>query len=569
MTTGHPERVGEHGDPEFLFRMFLRGAGFSEKAVRRRPVIGIANSWSELNPCNLGLRDLAEEVKRGVADAGGLALEFPTISLGEAFVEPTSLYLRNLMAMDVEEMIAASPIDGVVLLNGCDKTMPAQVMGALSANKPAISLAAGPRPLGRVEGQAVTIEHLWTFQDRRRQGELADDTWGEVEGCLNGGIGTCNVMGTATTMAAIAEVIGLALPGTALLPAVSSERRDAARATGRRAVQLAIDHLRPIDVVTRASLENAFRLVCAVGGSTNALLHLEAFAGRIGERLGFDALASIASETPMLTSVKPAGSCFLSELEGAGGVPRVMAELAPLTDMDTMAASGASWAAVAGSITRAPSPAVGTIDEPVAPAGGLTLLRGTLAPNGAVIKSATADPRLRRHTGTAVVFTGLADLRARIDDSALDVDANSVLVLKNAGPIGGPGMSESGHLPIPAKLLNAGVTDMVRISDARMSGTASGTVVLHVAPEAAVGGPLALVEDGDPIALDIEAGTLDLLVDEGKLAERRLASSEQHQQRGQPHDPTEPHPAGRGYAALYRDHVLQADEGCDFDFLLG
>lgn len=548
----------------FIHRAFLRGAGHSAAAVRRRPVVGICSSWSELNPCNAGLQGLADAVKRGVLAAGGLPLVFPTISISEPYSRPTSMMLRNLMAMDVEQMITSSPIDAVVLLGGCDKTVPAQLMGAVSAGKPALALTAGPRAVTRRhDGGALTIDDLWPKADERRRGLVSDDEWSRFEGCLNASVGTCNVMGTAVTMAVVAEMLGFALPGTALSPATSAARMAAAELTGTRVVALwagsatATPPVPAAAMITPASIENAFRVVCAIGGSTNALLHLIAIAGRAGIRVRLADLRAWGTSTPVLVDVRPSGRYLLSDLDEVGGLPALVRELAPLLHMQTPTADGRSWSAVVADLPAASGPALHPLSDPVYPDGGLAVLAGSLAPDGAVIKRSASDPRLLRHTGRAVVFDGVADLRARIDDPLLDVDADSVLLLRGAGPRGGPGMPEVGHLPIPAKLLAQGVQDMVRVSDARMSGTATGTVVLHVAPEAAVGGPLALVRDGDLIRLDVEAGTLDLLVDDAELTRRR----DDVQLPGA-------RPA-RGFDQLHWDHVLQAPQGCDFDFLTG
>jgi dihydroxy-acid dehydratase len=547
------ELLQDTGPDGLITRGFLRGSGLSPDLVRRRPVIGIANTWSELNPCNGGLRDLAAHAKRGVLAAGGLPLEFPTISLAEAFLRPSSMYLRNLLAMDTEEMIQGSPIDGVVLLGGCDKTLPAQLMGALSADKPALALAAGPRPLSRWNGDEMTVEQLWPLIDERRAGILEDEAWERLEGCLSCGVGTCNVMGTATTMAVVAEVLGMALPGSALLPASSAQRAAHAEETGHRIVARTNAGTTPSKVVGYPAIENAFRAVCAIGGSTNALIHLQAIAGRVGLHLEPADLRRISDGTPMLADVKPAGRFDLHQLESDGGVPALLHRLSALADLDCLAGDDRPWRDV---VKAAPAEArsLRTLDDPVSPVGSLVPLAGTLAPQGAILKRSAADPALCRHRGRAVVFEGVDDLRARLDDPALDVDADSVLVLRGAGPLGGPGMPEVGHLPIPRKLLSRGVTDMVRISDARMSGTATGTVVLHVAPEAAAGGPLAAVRDGDWIELDADNGRLDLDVEPAEIA-RRLA--ERRPSRAQ----------ARGYERLFRDHVLQADAGCDFDFL--
>ncbi|MFC1405506.1 MULTISPECIES: dihydroxy-acid dehydratase [Streptacidiphilus] len=544
------------GDAGFAARSFLRSGGLTSDQVRRRPVIGIATSWSELNPCNLPTRPMAEAVKRGVAAAGGIALEFPTISLAESLIHPTTMLLRNLMAMDVEEMISASPIDAVVLLGGCDKTVAAQLMGALSADKPALSLTTGPRPAGRWRGGELTIDDSWRIADERRSGLLDDRAWHEVEGCISPGPGVCNVMGTAVTLAMIAEILGFAPPGSSLLPAGSPQRLASAEQAGARAVELARDPVLPSRLVTREALTDAWRLVCATGGSTNAVIHLQALAGRAGVRLSTRHLREASRTTPTLGQVRPNGPHTLADLHDEGGVPAVVRELGPLLHLDRPTADGSNWREVAAGTAPGPGRALRPAADPVHPHGAIAVLHGSLAPRSAVIKRSAASPRLLRHTGPALVFDGLADLRARIDDPDLPVTADTVLVLRGAGPIGGPGMAEVGGLPIPAKLYRAGVRDMVRVSDARMSGTAAGTVVLHVTPEAAVGGPLALVRDGDPIRLDVPAGTLDLLVDPDTL-DRRARDTP---------PATAPRPA-RGYRRLYADHVGQADEGCDFDFL--
>ncbi|WP_153029417.1 dihydroxy-acid dehydratase [Amycolatopsis sp. YIM 10] len=535
----------------FLHRAFLRATGRSGEEVRQRPVIGICSSASELNPCNAGLSVVAESVKRGVLAAGGLPVVFPTISISEAFVRPTSMFLRNLMAMDVEQMITSSPVDAVVLLGGCDKTIPAQVMGALSAGKPALLIAAGPRPVGRFNGEVLTVDDFWPLAARRRRGELSDQDWNRLEGCLMSGVGTCNVMGTATTMATVAEVLGLALPGSTLLPATGSARQDAAVRTGARAVALAKEGRPPSEVVTAEAIEDAFRVVCAIGGSTNAMVHIAAMAGRIGAPLDF---ATWSRTTPLLGDVRPSGPYLLEDLAEAGGIPAVVKELAPVLHLDRPSASGATWADEVAAVEPKTGGALRPFDRPVAAGGALAVLTGSLAPDGAVIKRSAMDHKLLRHTGRALVFDGVTDLNARIDDPGLPVDADSVLVLRGVGPVGGPGMPEVGHVPIPAKLAREGVEDMVRISDGRMSGTADGAVVLHVAPEAAVGGPLALVRDGDLVELDVDAGRLELLVPAEEL-ERRKAEF------------TPPEGPSRGYELLYHRHVLQSPDGCDFDFL--
>jgi dihydroxy-acid dehydratase len=556
ISRGGGELFGEPSVDGFIHRAFQRGAGQSAELVRRRPVVGICTSWSELNPCNLGLDRVADAVKRGVLAAGGWPLIFPTISISEPFSRPSSLLLRNLMSMDVEQMVVSSPIDAVVLLGGCDKTLPAQLMGAVSADRPTLSVPAGPRVVQRWNGAALTIDELWTMADQRRRGLVDDETWERLESCINGSPGTCNVMGTATTMAVVAEVLGFTLVGTALHPSGSSARVAGAEHTGSRIVKAVADSVVPSALVTDQSIENAVRVTCAIGGSTNALLHIVAVAGRAGIDVTHEQLRSWTSSTPLLVDVRPSGRYLLADLEELGGVPAVMRELAPLLHMDTVTADGRTWAQVIAHLPSRNGPALRSWTDPVDPHGALAIVSGSLAPDGAVIKTTASDPRLSVHTGPALVFEGVADLRARIDDPDLDVDADSVLVLRGVGPRGGPGMPEVGHLAIPSRLLAAGITDMVRVSDARMSGTATGTVVLHVAPEAAVGGPLAWVHDGDLISLDVAGGRLDLLVEPAELA-RRAASMPVPGQR-----------PGRGYDQLHWDHVLQADSGCDFDFLM-
>jgi dihydroxy-acid dehydratase len=588
LVRGGGSLFADDGPDGLLHRAFLRGEGFSADEVRRRPIIGICTSFSELNPCNAGLPALAAAVKRGIASRGGLGLEFPTISLSEPFSRPTSMYLRNLMSMDVEEMISSSPIDGVVLLAGCDKTVPAQLMGALSADKPAVMVTAGPRPTSCWRDEPMTIDDVWPLIDDRRIGRLGDDEWQKLEGELNVGVGTCNVLGTATTMASIAEILGFAVPGAALLPANSSAQKALAERAGELIVDVVARDARPSALVTLASLENAFRVVCALGGSTNAVIHLVALAGRAGLTLSLDTLRTWGASTPLLADVRPSGRQLLADLERAGGVPALVRELAPLLDTSRPTVTGASWAAElesraaepprrpgarnlgatgpAPTVDIAAPAALRTLADPVAPAGGgLALLTGTLAPGGAVLKTSAASVALRRHRGRAVVFDGVADVNARIDDPALEADASSILILRGVGVRGAMGMPEVGHIPIPAKLARAGVSDMMRITDARMSGTATGTVIVHVTPEAAVGGPLAFVRDGDLIEVDVDAGRVDLLVEPDVLAARRAAVTEapgsEAAGRFAADRPT------RGFAWLHDQHVLQPDQGCDFDFL--
>jgi dihydroxy-acid dehydratase len=524
-----------------------------------KPVIGICNTWSELNPCHRHLRDVAEAVKRGVWQAGGLPLEFPTISLGETFLSPTSMLLRNLMAMDTEEMIRAQPLDGVVLLGGCDKTLPAQLMGAASADIPAIVVTAGPMLSGRYDHQ-----HLGACTDCRRfwveyrAGTLSSAELDVIEGALCPSTGHCMVMGTASTMASLTEALGMALPGCAAIPAPLSERSRMAEASGRRIVGMVREGLKPSRILTSEAFDNAIRVLMAVGGSTNAVIHLTAVAGRLGLPLTLEHFDQMSRDTPLLTSVRPSGRFHMEDLYEAGGVPAVMKELEPLLHGHCLTVTGSTIGTNLAQVPRAERfrEVIATLEKPFEPEGGLAMLRGNLAPAGAVIKQSAASSNLLQHRGRAVVFSSLEDLAARVDDDTLDITPDDVMVLQNAGPIGGQGMPEAGYLPIPRKLLTQGVRDMVRISDARMSGTAFGTVILHVSPEAAVGGPLGLVQNGDVIELDVARRRLDLLVPDHELNARRM----------QWRPPALAYT--RGYGKLFLDHVLQAHRGCDFDFLL-
>ncbi len=548
-----------YGDREFaayLRRTMARSMGISRELLGK-PVVGIATSPSGYNNCHRYMPELAEAVARGVLAAGGLPREFPTISLGEVFLNPTSMVFRNLMSMDVEEMIRAQPMDAVVLIGGCDKTVPAQLMGAASAGRPAIQLVTGPMMTGRHRGERLgACTDCRRFWGKFRAGEIDRQEINRVEGRLAITAGTCAVMGTASTMACIAEALGMSLPGTATIPAVDSQRLVAAEESGKLAVRLAYQPITPQQVITTQSVENAFRLLMALGGSTNAIVHLTAIAGRLGIRIAPERLNQISDETPVLVDLKPVGEGYMEDLHAAGGVGAVLRELRPLLHLDCIGVDGTTlrerldeplpW--IDRKVVRA-------FDDPVSRVGGLIALSGTLAPGGAIFKRAAATPALFEVEGRAVVFESLEDLSARIDDPDLDVRPDDILVLKNAGPHGA-GMPEAGYLPIPAKLARAGVKDMVRISDARMSGTAYGTIVLHTTPEAAVGGPLAVVRNGDRIALSVSKKRIDLLVDESEI-QRRLAAW------------SPPDRPVRGYAALYRNTVMQASEGCDLDFLVG
>lgn len=548
-----------HGDQyeHLARRAWLRSEGLTDTAFDGRPVIGICNSWSELTNCNAHLRQVAEAVKRGVWAAGGVPLEFPTISLGEMFMKPTTMLFRNLMSMDVEESISANPIDGVVLLCGCDKTTPAQLMGAASADIPAIVVTGGPMLSGRWHGQPLGsgTDGRKLFEDLRA-GRIGEEQWAEVEGCISRSAGHCTVMGTASTMASMAEALGMMLSGGAAIPAVDSRRYQLAEISGRRIVEMVREDLAPSRILTREAFENAIRTDMAIGGSTNAVVHLLAIAGRAGIELSLDDFDRISRETPYIADIKPSGTYLMEDFYYAGGLPCVLKELLPLLHGDALTVSGRSVADEVAHVEVPNRDLIRTLDAPLNPEGGTAVLYGNLAPNGAVIKQTAASPHLLRHRGRALVFERYETLRAQIDDD-LDVDENTVLVLKNAGPLGGPGFPEWGHLPIPGKLLRAGVDDIVRISDARMSGTSFGTDVLHVSPEAAVGGPLAAVQTGDEIELDVPARRIQLRVDDNEI-QRRLARR----------TIVPPH-YKRGYGKLFLDQVTQAHEGCDFRFLVG
>jgi dihydroxy-acid dehydratase len=562
--TGNGRRSSEWFDRRdldgFLHRSWLKSTGITNEAFRGRPVIGICNSWSELVNCNVHLRGLAEAVKRGVLQAGGFPLEFPVISLGESLMKPTTMLYRNLMAMDVEESIRSYPLDGVVLLTGCDKTNPASIMGAASANVPAIVVTGGPMLNGHWRGRELgSCSDCWHYNEELRAGRITEAEFEEIENSMSRSNGHCMTMGTASTMACVTEALGLTLPGAAAIPAVDSRRVQVAEAAGRKIVELVESDLKPSDILTGAAFENAIRVLHAISGSTNAILHLIAYAGRVGVDLSLGLFDDLCRSTPWLVNLKPAGEHLMEDFYYAGGLPAVMAQIADLLDLEALTVTGRT---LGENLEQAPTEIVDrdvirAADEPLDRGGSLVVLRGSLCPDGAVMKISAAESRLLQHEGPAVVFEDIHDLAARVDDEALVIDVNSVMVLRNAGPVGAPGMPEWGHLPIPAKLLKQGVTDLVRISDARMSGTSYGAVVLHVAPESAVGGPLALVETGDPIRLDVQERRLDLLVDEGELARRREA--------WQPPQRKD----DRGYRRLYIENVLQANEGCDFGFLRG
>jgi dihydroxy-acid dehydratase len=557
---GLANRLTEYGDREFalfLRRAFARSMGFSTAALGK-PIIGIVNTYSELNNCHRGFRELAEAVKRGVWQAGGLPLEFPTVSLGEVFLSPSAMMMRNLMSMDVEVMIRAQPLDAVVLMGGCDKTLPALLMGAASAGVPAIALAAGPMLTGSVDGVRVgACTDCRRFWASYRRGEIDRAALDAAENQLVPTAGTCGVMGTASTMACVTEALGMMLPGGAAVPAVYAERLRHGEATGSAAVDLVRSGLTPDRIMTAEAFDNALRVLLAIGGSTNAIIHLTAIAGRLGIRLDLQRLDDLSESTPVLVDLKPTGDYYMEDFYRAGGLPVVLHELRPLLHMHTRTVTGQTLGETLNPDYDYPAwqNVIHRLSEPLQGKGALVVLRGNLAPDGAILKRSAATPALLNSTGRAVVFASLRDLAERIDATDLDVTPDDFLVLQNAGPIGGPGMPEAGYLPIPRKL--AGVKDMVRISDARMSGTAFGTVVLHVSPEAAVGGPLALVRTGDRIEVSVDRRALRLLVDDAELAARQAEWQPPHVE------------ALRGYARLYQQTVQQAHLGADFDFLRG
>ena len=557
--TGMRRGLTSYSDEDFslyLRTAFIKAMGYSDEALSL-PVIGIVNTFSGFNPCHGNVPQIIEAVKRGVMLAGGLPVEFPTISLHESFSYPTSMYLRNLMSMDTEEMLRALPMDACVLIGGCDKTVPAQLMAAASADVPAISLVTGPMLSSSHRGERIgACTDCRRFWGEYRGGRIKEDELKEVTGQLVPSVGTCGVMGTASTMACMTEVMGMMLPGGATIPAVLSERLRHSEKSGAHAVKLSKMKLKPSEIMTPAALKNALRVLLAVGGSTNCLVHLAAIAGRLGIQLDMDALNTLGAETPVLVDLKPSGKYFMDDLYRAGGMAVVLRELKPLLNLDCMTVTGRT---LGEEIEASPEPfaqdVVRTITNPIHSGGSLVSLKGNLAGDGAIIKQSACSPDLLKHSGRAVVFDSLNDLADRID-TITDISKEDVLVLRNAGPKGAPGMPEAGYIPIPKVLAKQGVKDMVRISDCRMSGTAFGTIVLHAEPEAAVGGPLALVENGDIITLDVANRTLTMDVGAEELERRRTAWV-----------PAPPVEGERGYRKLFVEHVNQAGEGVDFDFL--
>jgi dihydroxy-acid dehydratase len=550
-----------YGDKDFslfLRKAFIKGMGYSDDALDR-PIVGITNTYSDFNPCHGNVPQLIEAVKRGAMLAGAMPMVFPTISIHESFAYPTSMFLRNLMAMDTEEMIRALPVDSVVLIGGCDKTTPAQVMAAVSADRPAIVLPVGPMLVGHFKGEVLgactDCRRLW---GEFRAGRISGEDIEVANERLVPSIGTCGVMGTASTIACMMEAMGMTLPGAATIPAVHADRVRIAEATGKRAAEMTRGEPKPSDIITRDALHNAIVILQAIGGSTNGVVHLSAIAGRTDTPLTLEEYDEIGRKTPVLVDLKPSGDHYMEHFHYAGGVPRLMQELKDLLKLGAKHVMGGTLGDAIKVFEDVPGQTViKPRNAPLKKEGGMAILRGNLSPRGAVIKQAAASPKLMQHEGRAVVFESVEDMTTRIDDPALEIGENDVIVMRNAGPIGAPGMPEAGYIPIPKKLAQKGVKDMVRMSDARMSGTAFGTIVLHISPESAIGGPLALVRTGDRIRLDVANRKIELLVSDIELEKRRREWKA----------PAVPEDAQRGYAKLYREHVQQADEGCDFDFL--
>jgi L-arabonate dehydrase len=548
---------GKQDKDGFIHRSWLKNQGYPDDLFDGRPVIGICNTWSELTPCNGHFRELAEFVKRGVYEAGGFPLEFPVMSLGETQLKPTAMLFRNLASMDVEESIRGNPMDGVVLLMGCDKTTPSLLMGAASCDLPTIGISGGPMLSGRFRGKQIgSGTGVWQMSEDVRAGKMSQEEFTAAESCMHRSKGHCMTMGTASTMASMVEALGVSLPGNAAIPAVDSRRYRLAQLSGRRIVEMVREDLVLSKILTREAFENAIKANAAIGGSTNSVVHLLAVAGRLGVKLELEDWDKHGSQLPCLVNLQPSGAFLMEDFYYAGGLPAVLKEIEGVLNKDAMTANGKT---MGENIATAPCwnrEVIKEFKDPFKAKAGIAILRGNLAPNGAVIKPSAATPKLLKHRGPAVVFETIEDFKAKIDDENLDIDENSIMVLKGCGPKGYPGMAEVGNMALPPKVLRKGITDMVRISDARMSGTAYGTVVLHVAPESAAGGPLALVRTGDIIELDVPARKLHLDVSEAELAKRRAAW-------------VAPEPPKRGYYKLYVEHVQQADKGADLDFLVG
>jgi L-arabonate dehydrase len=554
------EWFGKTDKMGFIYRSWMKNQGHPDDMFDGRPVIGICNTWSELTPCNAHFREIAEIVKRGVYEAGGFPLEFPVTSLGETLMKPTAMLFRNLAAMDAEESIRANPMDGVVLLTGCDKTTPSTLMGAASVDIPTIIVSGGPMLSGRYKGEMIgSGTHVWKFTEELKKGAMTPKDYFFSEGCMSRSNGHCMTMGTASTMACMVESLGMSLPGNAAIPAVDSRRKVLARLSGRRIVEMVREDLKISKILTREAFENAIKVNAAIGGSTNFIIHLTAIAGRVGIPLELDDFDRLGSNIPLLLNLMPSGKYLMEDFYYSGGLPVILNELREHLHLGALTVNGRTQ----GDNLTDDTPVcynkdvIYSLEDPLIPEAGIAVVRGNLAENGAVVKPSAATPRLMQHRGPAVVFEDIEDYHHRVDDPDLDIDENSVMVLKGAGPKGYPGMPEVGNLTLPRKLLERGITDVVRISDGRMSGTAYGTVVLHVSPESAVGGTLALVQNGDMIELDVPNRRLHLDVSDEELAQRRAAWT-----------PPAPH-TDRGYVSLYIKHVQQSDKGADLDFLVG
>jgi dihydroxy-acid dehydratase len=548
---------GRTGKDGFIYRAWMKNQGIPDEEFRGKPVIGICNTWSELTPCNGHFRELAESVKKGIIAAGGFPVEFPVMSLGETLIKPTAMLYRNLASMDVEESIRANPMDGVVLLCGCDKTTPSLVMGACSVNIPTIVVSGGPMLTGRYEGKTIGTSDVWRFNDAVRSGEMSQEQLTVAEACMCRSAGHCAVMGTASTMACMVESLGLTLPSNAAIPAADSRRKVLAQYSGARIVEMVKEDLKPSDILTRKAFENAIRVNAAIGGSTNFVIHLIAIANRIGVDLKLEDFHINSAGIPLLANLQPSGKYFMEDFYYAGGLPVVIKALGEKLHHQIITANGKTVAENCADAKSYTEDVITDLSKPFKTETGLAVVFGNLCENGAVIKPSAASKHLMKHTGPAVVFENIEDYHSRVDDPNLNIDENSIMVLKNVGPIGYPGMPEVGNMAIPKKLLEKGITDMVRISDGRMSGTGFGTVVLHVSPEAAKGGTLAIVTDGDMISLDVEDRTLELLVSKEEIAKRKAAWKSLHPK------------ATRGYVKMYQEHVEQAHLGADMDFLRG
>ena len=554
------EWFGRQDKDGFAYRSWMKNQGLPHHLFDGRPVIGICNTWSELTPCNAHLRGIAEKVKRGVYEMGGFPVEFPVMSLGETLMRPTAMLFRNLASMDVEESIRANPLDAVVLLVGCDKTTPSSMMGAASCDLPTLVVSGGPMLNGRFRGERIgSGTHVWKFDAMVKAGELTKEEFMESESCMSRSVGHCMTMGTASTMACMVEALGMGMPGNAAIPAADSRRQVLAHMAGRRIMEMVAEDLKPSDILTKAAFENAIKANGAIGGSTNAVIHLLAIAGRLGVDHSLEDWDAIGRDVPCLVNLMPSGDYLMEDFYYAGGLPVVLRQLAEagMLHKDALTVNGKSQWENVKDAQIFEKDVVHEVNKPFKEQGGLVVLRGNLAPDGAILKPSAATPKLLQHTGRAVVFEDIEDYKARIDQDDLDIDATSIMVLKNCGPRGYPGMAEVGNMALPTKLLKQGVTDMVRISDARMSGTAYGTVVLHVAPEAAAGGPLGLVQSGDEITLDVANRQLNLNVSQAELEVRRSNWKPVHPQ------------SDRGYVKLYQETVMQADKGADLDFLRG